>query len=485
MKPEIDNLLPINEAAEWAKQAARERKWSESAQRWSVLRKAYPEHAMVWLQGAKAHIEANELDQAEPLLIYSRQHYPHNPNSFLISAELAMKRQEWHIAESYLQHSRDKFPDFTQTWMISAQCSELQGNLKEAEEYNSQARSNTPKDIQPFIQYAAFAMRAQEWKKALERWELVRKQFPEAAIGYRSAAEAAQNLGDNRLARQLLLSQEYGDQLFDNEQQTEASALNPIKHTRSGTLLGLIWTKSILNLRSEAHRNYLSYAWLVLEPLLHILVFYIVFGTLLQRGGENFLVFLLAGQIPWMWFSKSVSGSSSSILAGKNLILQVGLPSIIFPLINLLKTSLQQIPVFFILLSFFWSQGFLPSIVWWYLLPLIFVQLLLTAACTCIVAAIIPFARDLNYLVHTGLMFLMFGSGIFYDYRTLSAEWQEIFLLNPMAFLLKSYREILIDGTPPDILALGWWGAGGLIACLILIYIYGKLRYIYPRIVME
>jgi len=485
LKSDRIELPPLEKAAEWAKQAAREKKWTESAQRWSVLRKAYPEHAMVWLQGAQAHNEADELDEAEQLLGYVHQHFPNTPNTFIISAELAMKKQKWEEAETFLQQARERFPDFPLTWLISAKCSEHEGDLDKADEYNRQARKFAPDQIQPYIQYAELAMRSQEWKKALERWELVRKQFPEAAIGYRSAAEAAQNLGDNRLARQLLLSQEYGGQLFDNEQQTEVSASNPIKHTRSGTLLGLIWTKAIFNLRSEAHRNYLSYAWLVFEPLLHILVFYIVFGTLLQRGGENFLVFLLAGQIPWMWFSKAVSGSSGSILAGKNLILQVGLPSIIFPLINLLKTSLQQIPVFFILLSFISLQGFPPSVLWWYLLPIILVQLLLTAACTCVVAAIIPFARDLNYLVHTGLMFLMFGSGIFYDYRTLSAEWQEMFLLNPMAFLLKSYREILIDGTSPDLISLGWWGTGSFIACLLMVFIYGKLRYIYPRIVME
>lgn len=51
-------------------------------------------------------------------------------------------------------------------------------------------------------------------------------------------------------------------------------------------------------------------------------------------------------------------------------------------------------------------------------------------------------------------MLLMFGSGIFYDYRTLAIEWQNVFLLNPIAFLLKSYRDILIDGVLPDYIML-------------------------------
>jgi len=179
-------------------------------------------------------------------------------------------------------------------------------------------------------------------------------------------------------------------------------------------------------------------------------VYYLVFGFLLQRGGDNYPVFLLSGLIPWMWFSKAVNSSSNSIISGQGLLLQVGLPSIVFPLVTLLQATLKQIPVFLLLLGFLWLQGFAPGTNWWALLPVIVVQAILTTAFACSVAALVPFARDLSYLVPTGLMFLMFISGIFYDYRTIPENWQSLFLANPVAFLLKSYREILVNGTLPD-----------------------------------
>jgi lipopolysaccharide transport system permease protein len=101
------------------------------------------------------------------------------------------------------------------------------------------------------------------------------------------------------------------------------------------------------------------------------------------------------------------------------------------------------------------------------------------------VAAVIPFIRDLSYLVPTGLTLLMFLSGIFYDYKSISENWQELFLLNPMAFLLKCYREILIDGVMPDLVTLMYWGLGSIAACLLLLLAFKRLRYVYPRIVME
>jgi lipopolysaccharide transport system permease protein len=214
-------------------------------------------------------------------------------------------------------------------------------------------------------------------------------------------------------------------------------------------------------------------------------VYYLVFGHLLQRGGENYPTFLLSGLIPWMWFMKAVNGSSSSILMGQNLMLQVGIPSVVFPLINTLQASLKQIPVFLLLFGFVWIQGFKPDILWLSLIPVITVQALFTIACACAVAAIIPFARDLSYLVPTGLTFLMFLSGIFYDYRNIAPDWQELFLMNPVAFLLKCYRNIFIDGTVPDLFTLMILGIGSGAACLLLLFAFNRLRYIYPRIVME
>ena len=100
-------------------------------------------------------------------------------------------------------------------------------------------------------------------------------------------------------------------------------------------------------------------------------------------------------------------------------------------------------------------------------------------------AAVIPFVRDLAYLVPTGLMFLMFCSGIFFDYRTIPEEWQEWFLLNPMAFLIKSYREVLIEGVTPDMHTLAWWGLGSAVASALTMLAYDRLRYLYPRIVLK
>lgn len=485
LQPTEGPLLTPEQAFEWPRQASREQNWPEAAKRWAVLRKAYPNHPGVWFQGAKAHMEAGELDEAERLLNNAREQFPNHPNALIDCAALAIRRHEWEIAGELLSKAREQHTEHLSTWMTSAEYAEKRGDFDQATLYYQKACETTPDRPVPFIQYAELAMHAGRWEEALKRWEVVRERFPDVPAGYHRAAEAARQVGHHKEARQLLLAHQYGADILKIESESRNPSRQYGRHAGLGRLLELIWTKAIFNLRSEVHRNYLSYGWWVLEPLLHMVVYYVVFGILLLRGGENFPVFLLTGLVPWMWFMKAISGSSNSILTGQNLMLQVGLPTVVFPLVSILQATLKQIPVFVLLIGFLWLQGYSPNAYWWMLLPVVFVQALLILAFASMVAAMIPFARDLTYLVPTGLTLLMFLSGIFYDYRSISTEWQALFLMNPMAFLLKCYREIFMGGVLPDVQTLLFWGLGSAIACAMVLFAYKRLRYVYPRIIME
>lgn len=476
---------PPQEAFSLAHKASSEKNWPEAALCWAVLRAAYPDQAAPWIQGAVAEINVGELEHAGHLLEHARQNFPSNPNALWQSAQLAMLQSNWQPADEFLEQAREKFPTYEQTWLKSAQCAEGSGDITQALAYNKVARERFPEKPGPIIQYAELAMRSEEWELALTRWREVRQRFPANPDGYLRAAEAARHLNRPREARQLLLTLQHGGENFEDIAQLKCGFDRSSLQTRVSRLLELIWVKAIFNLRSEVHHNYLSYGWWVLEPMLHMIVYYLVFELLLKRGGENYSVFLLTGLIPWMWFNKAVSSSSGSIISGQQLMLTVGLPPAVFPMVTILQTTIKQLPVFALLIGFLWLQGYNPAIEWWALFPVIAVHILLILATGFTVAAIVPFIRDISYLVPTGLMFVMFCSGVFYDYRKISEQWQDLFLLNPMAFLLKSYREIFMIGTTPDMATLGWWGMGSAAACLLMGLAFARLRYTYPRILMN
>ena len=121
------------------------------------------------------------------------------------------------------------------------------------------------------------------------------------------------------------------------------SQLNDGLRMKPSMFWQLVLVKVRFSLRSEAAQSYLSYAWWLLEPLLHMVVFFIVFDILLHRGTEDFVAFLLCGVVPWLWFSKSVNQSGNAISQGKGIISQTYLPKPFFPLVIIGQALVKQI----------------------------------------------------------------------------------------------------------------------------------------------
>ena len=72
--------------------------------------------------------------------------------------------------------------------------------------------------------------------------------------------------------------------------------------------------------------------WWIVEPLLCVGVFYIVFELGLRRGGDGFVAYLLCGLVTWKWFDGTVRSSASIISMGLGLMHQVYLPKYLLPL---------------------------------------------------------------------------------------------------------------------------------------------------------
>ena len=213
--------------------------------------------------------------------------------------------------------------------------------------------------------------------------------------------------------------------------------------------------------------------------------FYLIFGVLMDRGIENFVAYLLCGLVPWLWFSKSVSNSTNSILSGRSIMMQTRVPISLFPAEIVFQDLVKQAVVFSIFLVFLITYGILPTTQWIALIPLIITQLTLTLAISFLVALLAPFIPDLRYLVQTGLLMMMFGSAIFYSYESILPENRDLFFLNPMANLIKNYREVLMHQHWPDWSSLTQISLISIVILLLCIHFLHKYRTTYARLVLE
>jgi len=251
-------------------------------------------------------------------------------------------------------------------------------------------------------------------------------------------------------------------------------------------LVDILFTKLVFNLKSEASKTYLSYVWWILEPALMVGVLFLVFGVFLGTRTPDFLIFLVCGKIPFLWFSKSINNASKSIVSGRGLINQVAIPMPFFPMLTILQDGFKQLVVFTLMIVFFLLVGLHVTWVWFSLVFVILTQLLLIASLSLLAAAIIPYLPDFRFLIATGMTALMLGSGIFYSYKSVVLpEHQKLFLMNPVANLIKNYRQVLMENTLPDWSALGAICLGSLILFAVMLLYFKKTGTTYARLIAQ
>lgn len=224
--------------------------------------------------------------------------------------------------------------------------------------------------------------------------------------------------------------------------------MNPIQ------FISLVDIKARMGLKSEASKLYLSYLWWVLEPMLWALAFFFVFEILLEFGRDLF--FIICGKVPFLWFSKSVTNGSNSIVSGKSLINQTNIPKQFFPYETIQGILYKQWLVFLVLFGLAIAFGHMPTWYWLLVFPLIVVQYLLIVAVTLIGALLVSYVRDVRLLINMSMLFLMFTSGVFWDLSRISdpIKREMVFTWNPLAYLLDAYRRIIMHNTMYDMVHL-------------------------------
>jgi len=247
--------------------------------------------------------------------------------------------------------------------------------------------------------------------------------------------------------------------------------------------LDLIRYKVYAELSAEAARTFLGILWWLIEPVLYMSVFYLIFGVMFQRGGEGFVYFLLVGLVVWKWFDSSIRSGMVSLSTNAAVIQQVYQPKSIFPLIVVLINTSKFLFVMLLLLLFLLISGKPASITWLALLPLIGIQFVLIAGIASVCATIIPFVPDLKWVVDNGLTMLFFLSGVFFDISALPEHFQGWLRLNPMAVLIDGYRNALLLGQMPDWRQLFWVLLFSCILIVAALRVFNRYDRIYPKLV--
>ena len=256
-----------------------------------------------------------------------------------------------------------------------------------------------------------------------------------------------------------------------------ASALRELVNYRQ-----LIALLVVRELKVRYKRSVFGLLWTMLNPLLLMVVYAIVFTTIMPAALPNFAIFLLAGLLPWIFFSNALMQGLWSVLGNQELIRKVRLPQAVFPLSvvgsNLVNFALSLVPLFAMMIAL--RQPFTLALLF---LPAgMIILTLFTSGVTLLFATFTVFFRDVRHLAEVLLQMLMYLSPVLYDLRMLGNHhewWFRAFRLflrfNPLSYLLPLIRDPVYYGRLPPWPVLGVATAGSLVMLSFGLAVFQKL----------
>ncbi|MGB9723160.1 MAG: ABC transporter permease [Chloroflexia bacterium] len=237
----------------------------------------------------------------------------------------------------------------------------------------------------------------------------------------------------------------------------------------------LVWNLVLRDLKARYKSSFLGYLWSLVNPLLMMTVFTILFKFLLKSPIPNFPVFIIVALLPWNFCSSSVTGAVTCITAQSNLVKKVYFPREAIPialvLANLINFLLALPAMFLIMLLL--NARFQPAAALFPLIALIETIFLMGVAL--FLSALNVFFRDTQVITEVLLTAWFFLTPIFYRLGDIVdvqlarlVRW-----LNPMASLVDFYRDIFYLGGMP-----GWDAIVRTLVTALLVLLAGYLFFL-------
>ncbi len=209
----------------------------------------------------------------------------------------------------------------------------------------------------------------------------------------------------------------------------------------------LVWRELKVRYKQTA----LGAVWALLQPLLTMLIFTLIFGRLAKMPSDSipYPVFAFSALVPWTFFANGLSQSSASLVNSSNLITKVYFPRLAIPVASVLS-GLGDFAIAF---------AFLLLMMIFYKVPVswraVYVPLFLTLAIVTTLAvgmwlsAMNVKYRDVRHTVPFLTQFWMFATPIVYPVSLIKGPWRTVYGLNPMVGVVEGFRWSLLGGTMP------------------------------------
>jgi len=204
----------------------------------------------------------------------------------------------------------------------------------------------------------------------------------------------------------------------------------------------LLYFLVLRNLKLRYKQTVLGAAWAVLQPLLTMGVFTVIFGRLARLGSDGlpYPVFALAALVPWTYFANALTQAGNSLVDQHQLLTKVYFPRLLLPLAAVIA-GLVDFAISFVLL--------LAVLVWYGIVPSVRVLavpgLALLAAASAFapgiwLAALNVRYRDVRHVIPFLVQIWLFATPVAYSSTLVPERWRALYGLNPIVGLVDGFR---------------------------------------------
>ncbi len=238
------------------------------------------------------------------------------------------------------------------------------------------------------------------------------------------------------------------------------------------------------DLKAEVAGSYLNWLWWVLDPLCFMLIYMFIAQVVFRSKVAYFPVFVFVGLTAWDYFNKNVTASVKIVKNNRAIVSKIYIPKYILILqksfVLLFKMFISWILV--VILMFIFKVPISLNVFWF--IPIMVTLYLITFGICTILMHFGIFIEDLANIVQILLKLTFYLTGIFYQISRIPKPYSSILLkLNPIAFIIDSFRKTLIYQTHPAYFYLGFWFVVGVLLTTIGISIIHKYENSYAKVI--
>lgn len=233
------------------------------------------------------------------------------------------------------------------------------------------------------------------------------------------------------------------------------SASGPLVRTAADLLRfrGLLVLLVERDLKVRYKRSVLGMFWTLLNPLLQMGVYTLVFSTILRIDVPGYPLFVLSGLLPWSLISVGTVAASMSLIGNQSLIRKVAVPQAVYPLAvvgSKLTDAVLSVPALAVLA---FVVGRPPSAAWAWLPLALVLAALFTAGLALLLSSLTVFFRDLRHLVEILFQVWFYLTPVFYPASFIEklplAPVRAALAANPAAPIVRLFHDTLYEGRAP------------------------------------